>query len=116
MKVIIAGSRSITDRGAVMDAVDESPFDIDVIMHGDAKGVDQIAGDLMKYCRADEVKVFPPDHDKYEGWEAPLRRNTEMAENADALIAVWNGESPGTQDMIEKALDNGLDVYVKQVE
>ena len=38
-----------------------------------------------------------------------------MADNADALIAVWDGESRGTADMIKKARDRGLRVYIKYV-
>lgn len=39
-------------------------------------------------------------------------RNAEMADNADALIAYWDGESRGTKNMIETAKTKGLKVYV----
>ncbi|MEQ8572021.1 MAG: hypothetical protein RMA76_44275 [Deltaproteobacteria bacterium] len=35
-----------------------------------------------------------------------------MAENADALVAVWDGESRGTRSMIELAQHYGLRVLV----
>jgi len=35
-----------------------------------------------------------------------------MAEYAEALIAVWDGESRGTRDMIFKASNTGLKVFI----
>lgn len=42
-------------------------------------------------------------------------RNEQMAQNAQALVAVWDGKSAGTKHMIECAKANGLRVYVKTV-
>jgi hypothetical protein len=39
-----------------------------------------------------------------------------MAEYADALIAIWDGESRGTKNMIEEATKRGLRVYVKRID
>jgi hypothetical protein len=36
-----------------------------------------------------------------------------MAKYADALIAVWDGKSRGTKNMIDEAKKLGLKVYVK---
>jgi hypothetical protein len=38
-----------------------------------------------------------------------------MAEYADALIAIWDGESRGTKNMIEEATKRNLSVYVKRI-
>ena len=40
------------------------------------------------------------------------RRNREMAQCADALIAVYDGQIPGTGNMIETARELGLIVCV----
>lgn len=40
------------------------------------------------------------------------KRNVKMAERSDALIAIWDGKSPGTNHMIQTALARGLRVYV----
>ena len=45
---------------------------------------------------------FPADWDKY-GKAAGYKRNEEMARNADALIAFWDGKSRGTKHMIDLA-------------
>lgn len=39
-------------------------------------------------------------------------RSQEMAENADALVAFWDGESKGTEHMINIAKEKGLKVRV----
>lgn len=38
-----------------------------------------------------------------------------MADYADALIAIWDGESRGTANMIEEAEKRGLKVFVYRV-
>lgn len=126
MKLIIAGSRTITDRSAVADAVGASPwrlesapidwsFIVDEVVHGGADGVDTIAGEMASHSDVD-VTVFEPDYDAYSGQAAPIIRNEEMAEYGDALLAVWDGKSSGTRNMIEQALDRGLETYVYVVD
>lgn len=39
-------------------------------------------------------------------------RNREMAQNADALVAFWDGESRGTESMIDLAKEYDLAVRV----
>ena len=39
-----------------------------------------------------------------------------MAENAEALIAVWDGMSRGTKNMIDTAKSLGLRVFVHMIE
>ena len=39
-------------------------------------------------------------------------RNKEMAQNADALVAFWDGESRGTKSMIDLAKEYDLAVRV----
>ena len=55
---------------------------------------------------------FLAQWDKY-GRQAGPMRNRQMAENADALIAYWDGESRGSKNMIEEAKKRGLKVAVK---
>jgi len=50
----------------------------------------------------------------YDGQNKRTRRLSQwqMADYADALVAVWDGESRGTVHMICRAKENGLKVYV----
>jgi hypothetical protein len=57
--------------------------------------------------------VFPADW-KTHGKAAGPIRNRQMAKNAEALIALWDGNSRGTKNMIETATKLGLKVYVKR--
>ncbi len=109
MKVIVAGSRSITDKQTVYSAIKDSGFDITEVVSGNANGVDKL-GEQWAVEHGIKVTVFKPQWDLF-GKQAGSVRNTEMARYADALIAVWNGKSNGTRDMIRKAEGNGLPVY-----
>ncbi len=126
MKVIIAGSRSIISYVAVIDAIIKSNFDVSEIVSGRARGVDEL-GELYAKNHDIPIKEFPADWDnltapgaivkknrygKEYNVNAGFARNAEMAKYADALIAVWDGKSPGTFQMIREAEKAGLQVYV----
>jgi hypothetical protein len=110
MRVIIAGSRSITDYAIVCAAVRRSGFTITRVVSGMAAGVDSLA---VRYAAEHALPCdrFPAEWKKW-GRSAGYRRNVEMAKHADALIAVWDGKSPGTRHMIETAKSRGLPVFV----
>ena len=96
-------------------AIKESGFRITTLVVGGASGVDALARDWAisdRYCW--HVHQILAEWDKYGRAAGPLR-NERMAQNADALIAVWDGKSRGTKDMIERARKHGLKVYVKEV-
>lgn len=113
-KVIIAGSRSIEDYSKVEEAVEESGFDISEVVSGTADGVDKLG---EEYADRNGIPVtrFPADW-KNQGKKAGVVRNQEMVEYADALIAVWDGESSGTEDVIGRAKSEGLRVHVKRTD
>lgn len=54
---------------------------------------------------------FPADWDKY-GRSAGMIRNREMAKYAEALIAIWDGRSRGTSNMMSTAAVLGLRIVV----
>lgn len=110
MKVIIAGSRSVTDYNTVVHAIGLLDINIDEILSGGATGVDMLGERYAKYYNI-PIKRFEADWKTY-GKSAGARRNEEMAKKADALIAVWDGESKGTKDMIDRATANNLIVLI----
>lgn len=60
---------------------------------------------------------FDAKWDEYGKAAGPIR-NEKMAEYVGSdgtLVAIWDGESRGTKNMIDTALEYGLDVHVKQV-
>lgn len=113
MRTIIAGSRSIANNFYVYDAIAKSGINITQVVSGTAKGVDTM-GEDWAYAHGVPVVRFPADWDKY-GKRAGYLRNMEMAENADALICVWDGSSSGSKHMIDIATRRGLHVYVHNI-
>ncbi len=103
MKVIIAGSRSITDAEIVHKAIVDSRFTISELVCGYARGVDMI-GLRWTNATGTPYKVFPAmwfDKDGGRNMQAGFERNVRMADYADALIAVWDGFSGGTKHMMQ---------------
>ena len=106
MKVVIAGSRGVTDYALVCEAVEESGFTITEVVSGEEPtGVDAL-GERWAADNGVPVKPFPPEWNRYKprggGWSNPAGkiRNREMAEYGDAAVIIWDGTSPGTRDMI----------------
>ena len=110
MKVIIAGSRTITDCTIVSEAISKAGFDITEIVSGGAVGVDR-CGEWYAAHHNIPIKRFLADWRRYGRKAGPIR-NGQMADYADALVAVWDGASTGTKNMIELAERNGLKVFV----
>ena len=112
MKVIIAGSRDIIDFVHVMDAIMFAKFDITEVVSGGAVGVDQNGEQWATDCDI-PVKKFPADWNQF-GKSAGYKRNVQMAEYADALLAVWDGFSRGTNHMIDIMNKKGKPVFIYQ--
>ena len=111
MKTIIAGSRGIKDMEIIIKAIEKSGIKISTVLSGRAKGVD-ILGELWAMENNIPVESFLPDWKRF-GRGAALKRNIEMINNADALIAIWDGKSKGTAHTIKKARKKGILVFVK---
>jgi glycerophosphoryl diester phosphodiesterase len=114
MKVIVAGSRTINDTAEVSKAIENAKIKITEIISGNARGVDTLAENYasMKHI---QFTAFPADWDKY-GKPAGAIRNDQMAKQADALIAIWDGVSSGTKDMIKKMNKLGKPVFIYLVD
>jgi len=115
MKTIIAGSRSIDDICILAVALEACPFtaDISEIVSGTAKGADRLGETYAQHYKI-PLKRFPADWNSYRR-SAGIIRNTEMAQYADALIALWDGQSRGTAHMIKTAKHEGLEVFAHVV-
>jgi len=114
MVTVIAGSRGISDYEVLKCAVANSGFDITEVVQGGARGVDLMAA-RWAYEHGVPMREFAADWNTY-GRAAGMIRNEIMAQYASmgdgGLIAVWDGGSPGTRNMIDQAERYGLQVYV----
>lgn len=113
MKVIIAGCRDIHCKHTVAKAIRESGFKVTEVVYGGCDGVDKI-GKWMAERKSIPVEPFPADWTTHGLAAGPIR-NRQMAEYADALVAVWDGKSKGTKSMISEAKKAGIKVYVLRV-
>lgn len=110
MRTIIAGSRGVTSPKTIESAVEKSGISPSVVLSGTARGVDKLGEDWARK-RGIEIERYPADWGKF-GKSAGYKRNSLMAGKAEALIAVWDGESKGTKHMIDIARKGGLKVFV----
>ncbi len=112
MKIIVAGSREFNDYDLLKKNIQENfqRYEVEEIVSGTARGADTLGEQFAKEYNI-PVKKFPANWDLY-GKSAGYRRNVEMADYADALIAFWDGKSKGTGHMINIAKDKNLRVIV----
>ena len=106
MKVIIAGSRTVTDMRHLEAAIARFDHPITAVISGCAKGADRL-GERWAESYGIPVERYPADWDTH-GKSAGYRRNEQMAEIADAVIILWDGTSRGSKHMIDIAKRKGL--------
>lgn len=99
MNIIVAGSRNFDKYKLLEETLNKYVTPDDTIISGVAKGADML-GIVYSYRHNIKLKRFPAKWDTY-GKSAGYRRNVEMADNADMLIAFWDGMSRGTKHMID---------------
>jgi hypothetical protein len=114
MRTIIAGTRDakITMK-FITDLIGWSGIGVSEVVSG-CSGIVDLYGEKWARFVGIPVKSFPADWTAYGRKAGPIR-NRMMAEYAEALIAVWDGKSRGTKNMIEEARKRGLKVYVQMV-
>jgi len=110
MRIIIAGSRGY--RGGVLgieSAIRDSGFTVTTVISGVAKGAD-LAGEWWAKSKGIPCERFPAQWNEF-GKSAGMIRNQQMADAADALIALWDGKSRGTEAMIRMMKNKPSFVY-----
>jgi len=100
LKVIMAGSRSLADFGLVLEGIKTFPYQITEIVSGGSRGIDLLGEDWAKQMKLPKTR-FTANWKRFGQAAGPLR-NSDMSEYADALIAIWDGKSKGTEDLIRK--------------
>lgn len=127
VRIIVAGSRNFNDwnrfEKVMLKVLEKFHHERLLFISGDAvSGPDRM---IIEYCEKfglDYVKV-PADWDNINATVVKIKfnsrgekynalagfaRNEEMAQIATHLIAFWDNQSPGTQDMMERASAHGL--------
>ena len=122
LKLAIVGSRSFLDYNYMKEAIlnfiyafPKSPegrsICITEIVSGGARGADALAEQWAKDGHNIPLTTFPADWDKY-GKSAGYKRNEQLVEYADMIMAFWDGESKGTKHTIDLAKKANKPVFI----
>jgi len=124
LRIAIVGSRDINDMGWFKDFVHygvleeiEGPntYQAITIISGGARGVDTLARDYAHAMDSDFI-MFKPYHliDNKVPYEPKyfFVRNKQIVDNSDVVIAVWDGKSKGTEDVIRYSKKRKKPLYV----
>ncbi len=106
MRVAVIGSRNLI----IKNLQNYLPENVTEIVSGGARGIDTCA---KEYALANNIKLteFLPDYKKY-GSGAPLKRNITIIENADLVLAFWDGSSRGTKFVIDNCRKRNIPLKV----
>jgi hypothetical protein len=130
-KLIIAGSRSINKMDILEKAIAYfkiNPEEIKEVVSGCAYGIDTL-GKWWAEKNNIKVKEFPA---KWDDLETPplfikennrgkynalagIVRNRQMGDYADRLLCIWNGESKGSENMINYMKELKKEVMVYEI-
>jgi hypothetical protein len=98
MKLIIAGSRTFTDYQLLCQTLAPERSRITQVLTGGARGTDQL-GYRWAWKHAIRHQLFRADWERF-GKSAGVRRNYQLAQAGDVLLAFWDRRSAGTRHMI----------------
>ncbi len=82
---------------------------VSAVVSGTAKGADEFGERWAEQQRLEIVR-YPADWATHGKRAGPMR-NKDMADNAEGLVVVWDGESRGTESMIYLARLRGLNIF-----
>ncbi|MDQ6691810.1 MAG: hypothetical protein M3Z13_03475 [Candidatus Dormibacteraeota bacterium] len=81
------------------------------VVTGGASGVDAAAARAARERELSLIRV-PASFEESRDPQAAARRNQALIDQADTVVAFWDGESTGTRRTIDRALDSGKEVHV----
>lgn len=113
MRVLVCGGRDFENFTAVDNRLEKLDREGLVIIHGDAKGADTLAGDWahMNYI---SCWKFPANWPKYPKAAGPIRNKQMLDEGKPDLVIAFPG-SKGTAHMIKIAKEAGIPVEMIEI-
>lgn len=114
MKLLIAGSRSLKFScpelllSSLIPTITGGITPLEIVSGGCNTGPDKWTKEYCKEFR-ENYKEFEADWDTYGRADGPIR-NRQMAEYADKLLLIWDGESRGSKNMKSEMLKQGKEV------
>lgn len=110
MKWIIAGGRDFDDAERLREIASRIIRPGDTILSGAAKGADTLGAEFARRNGLD-LEEYPAEWERL-GRGAGYARNHQMCQNADGLLAFWDGYSKGTKHCIEEAHKARLEIHI----
>ncbi|MBF84828.1 MAG: hypothetical protein CL489_10245 [Acidobacteria bacterium] len=91
----LTGSRDLTDRDFIYQALDKRKERISKIIVGDADGVDAL---VIAWCVKNDIP-FEVYYRRYESKSA-YKRNGRLAKDCDITLALYSGNTRGTNNTV----------------
>ncbi len=110
MKLAIIGSRSFDDYELLCRMVSEHYPQVSLIISGGARGADELAR-RFALGHGIDIREYLPEW-KQHGRPAGQIRNRFIIDDADAVLAFWDGRSKGTRGGLEYARKQGKGVLL----
>lgn len=109
MKVAVIGSRTLN----IDNLQDYLPENTTEIVSGGANGVDASA---RRYAQENSIKLteFYPKYNRF-GRAAPLKRNLQIIDYSDLILAFWDGKSKGTKYVIDAARKCNKEIILHKI-
>src|SRR5580700_6040826 len=110
MRIAIVGSRHFPDLDRVEAYIESLPTTATLVT-GSASGVDAT---VTRAARKLELAVtrLPASFEENGDPGLAAERNQKLVEQAEVLVAFWDGSSEGTRRTVDRALDAGKEVHV----
>lgn len=114
VRLAVIGSRDFSNKEKLFSILDKKIDKIKFVVSGGAKGADLIA---RQWCEERGVPclTFYPKWKSVSGVfdkGAAFKRNHQVIDNSDVVLAMWDGESSGTKHAIELAEQKGKPVKI----
>lgn len=111
MRVIVTGSRHWTDGLTIAVELHRLPPGPVTILHGDARGADEIASRLAESMCMD-VKEYAADWTTHGNAAGPIRNQQMVDAGADLCLAFPLPGSKGTWDCVRRCRKAGIPVRI----
>ena len=117
MRITIGGCRDFNDYAIFKEFVEECLSKIKdseiVILSGHCSGTDLMA-ERFAAEKGYQTEIYPAQWDKY-GKGAGPKRNKEMVEKSDLVLAFWDSKSRGTKNLVEMARKLKKSLAIKNI-
>ena len=117
LRIAVAGSRFYNDYNSAKVFIKECLSEIEnnniIFVSGGCRGADS-PGERFAIENSYPLYIHKPLWNKF-GKAAGLKRNNEIAQKCDIIICFWDGESRGTNSMINLAKKYDKKLYIKTI-